>query len=497
MPDPTPPSFSPRRKWSIAFNVVFATIAVMLIVLGVNYISSRFLYKRFYLGSHTRIDLSPRTISLLRSITNHVDVTLYYDKSDPLYGDISALLKEYQAHTRQLSVKTVDYYLNPGEAQEIKLKYNLGSATNRDFVIFDSNGRRKFVDGGRLSDYHYDFLRSTNQDDPRININRKRIAFSGEMHFSSALFAVTQEKPLKAYFLVSHGEHSPNDTSDTQGYSKLADIFHRNYVATDTLNGLLGTNPVPADCNLLVIAGPRQEFDPIESDKISDYLEQGGRLFALFDVGSTNLQTGLEAILAKWNVRITHSIVRDPESANGGDGSAFLVSALARHEVMDPILGESMEMVLPRPIERIKAPSATSADEVQMTELAFSGTNSILADNPTGTPHPYPLMAAVEKSAAKGVATERGTTRMLIAGDSIFLNNQIIDVAANQDFADSAINWLLNRTELLAGIGSRPVREYRLLMSSKQVAEVKGILLGAIPGGILLFGGLVWLRRRK
>ncbi len=496
MLDPTRPSFSPRRKWSIAFNVVLATIAVVLIVLGVNYISSRFLYKRYYLGSQTRIDLSPRTISLLRSLTNQVDVTIYYNKEDPLYKDISALLKEYQARTRQLSVKTVDYYLDPGEAQEIKLKYNLGSATNRDFVIFDCNGRRKFVDGGRLTDYKYDVAPSTNRDDPRLNINRKRIAFSGELHFSSALFAVTQEKPLKAYFLVSHGERSPNDTSDIEGYSKLADIFHRNYVATDTLNGLLSTNPVPSDCNLLVIAGPRQKFEPAELSKISDYLDQGGRLFALFDVYSTNFQTGLESILAKWNLRVTHSTVRDPDYAIG-DGSAFSVSGLARHEITEPLLGQSLEIALPRPIERIKAPSATSAEQLQVAELAYSSTNSLLADNPSGSPHPYPLMAAVEKSAAKGVATERGNTRMLVTGDSLFLDNQIIDYRVNQDFADSAINWLLDRTELLAGIGSRPVKEYRLLMSSKQVAEVKGVLLGAIPGGILLFGGLVWLRRRK
>lgn len=495
-PTSSPPSFSPRRKWSIAFNVTLATIAVFLTLAAINYLSSQWFFKRIYLSSGTAVKLSPRTTSLLDSLTNDVQVTIYYDKSDPLYSDIRELLREYQAHTHKLAVRTVDYYLDPGAAQDIKIKYDLGSATNRDFIIFDCAGRKAFVDGSRLSAYRYEAEPKTNRDDPRIYVNRKRAAFNGEMHFTAALFAVSQSKPLKAYFLEGHGERSPNDTSDINGYSKLADIFHRNYVITDTLNTLLGTNSIPLDCNLLVIAGPEEELQTNELDKISQYLDEGGRLFALFDVFSTNRQTGLEKVLAKWNVRVSHSVVSDPDYAIG-DGKAIKVTALVNHDVTKSFLGSGLEVILPRPIERIKASSSSSVDEPQVTELAFSSTNSVLTDTPTAAPRPYPLITAIEKNGAKGVGSELGTTRMLIAGDSFFLNNQVIDAAKNQDFADSAVNWLLDRTTLLAGVGSRPVTEYRLFMASKQIGEVKGVLLGAIPGGILLMGGLVWLRRRK
>lgn len=496
MPSSSSPSFSPRRKWSIAFNVMLTSIAVFLIVAGVNYLGHRQpFFKRFYLSSNSRIRLSPKTVSLLHSLTNTVEAIVYYDKNEPLYGDIIELLKEYEAQTPKLTVRTVDYYADPGASQEVKLKFKLGTVTNRDFVIFSYADRAKFVDGNSLSDYHYDFERTANPDDQRLRVNQQRVAFSGEEHFSAAIFALTQSKPLKAYFLQGHGEPSPNDNSEITGYGKLADIFHRNYVVTATLDGLLGTNAIPSDCNLLVIAGPKTEFKTNELDKISQYLDQGGRLFVLFDVYSTTLDTGLENVLAKWNVRVSHSVVRDPADAVDSKGQALGVSIFAVHDVTQPILGKTLEMVLPRPIERIKPPSA--ADDLQMTELAFSGTNSTLADTPAGNPRAYPLIAAVERNAAKGIATERGTTRILVTGDALFLNNQIIDYSVNQDFADSAVNWLLNRTELLAGVGARPVREYRLALVRTQVTQIKEIMLGAIPGGILLFGGVVWLRRRK
>ncbi|HLX69476.1 MAG TPA: GldG family protein [Verrucomicrobiae bacterium] len=492
------PSFSPGRKWAIVFNVLLASAAVFLILIGVNYLSSRYFFKRFYVSADSHVQLSPRTISLLKSLTNTVDVTIYYDKNAPFYSDIAGLLREYEAHTRKLTVRTVDYYNDPGAAQDLKVKYSqLSSVTNRDFIIFDCDGRQKFVDGNSLSDYKATLVRSKDPSDPRLGVNKKRVHFTGEQNFSAALFAVTQPKPLKAYFLLGHGERSPEDTSDTDGYSKLADLFRRNYVQVSTLKGLLGTNPVPTDCNLLVIAGPRAEFETNELNKISQYLDQGGRLFALFDIFSTNRDTGLENILTKWNVQVSHSVVVDPDNFKNGDYRVLGLTVESSHDAIKSISGKMVEIIMPRPIERIKAPSPSALDELRVSELLSTGTNSFLSDNPSGGRRPYPVIAAVERNAAKGVATERGTTRMIIAGDSFFLANQVMAFSVNQDFADSALNWLLERTELLTGVGPTPVTEYRLMLLDKQVTALKGILLGGIPGGILLLGGVVWLRRRK
>jgi ABC-2 type transport system permease protein len=353
------------------------------------------------------------------------------------------------------------------------------------------------VDASSLDQYRYNWQPSTNENDSTMYINMKRIQFNGELLFTAKIYGLTQAKPLKAYFLKGHGERLLNDASDI-GCEKLAKVFNRNYVETQTLDNLFSTNSIPQDCSLLVIDGPRAEFQKIELDKISQYLDQGGRLFALFDQLSANHNIGLEEVLEKWNVRVTHGAVSDPKYAADDTGTSRAVSTLTLHDVMKPILGRQLIMFTPRPIEHIKRSSQAAADEPQVTELAFSSTNSFLADNPKGEQHQYPLIVAVEKSAPKGVVTdERGATRMLIAGDAYFLDNQIIGYAANDDFADAAVNWLLERTKFLEGVGPRPVSEYQLLLNTHQTNVVKWLMLGAIPGGILLFGSLVWLRRRK
>jgi hypothetical protein len=137
------------------------------------------------------------------------------------------------------------------------------------------------------------------------------------------------------------------------------------------------------------------------------------------------------------------------------------------------------------------------ADAPKVDELAFSSPQSTLMGDPAAPPRRYPLIVAIEQKAVPGVANTRGTTRMIVTGDSTFLDNQMIESGVNRDFAGYAANWLLDRTVLLEGIGPRPVTEFRLTMTRVQQTNVRWLLLGALPGGVLAFGWLVWLARRK
>ena len=489
---PTPPSFSRHRKWNIGLNVILSIVAVFAVVVGINYISSQFFSKRFHLSTRTRTELSPRTVSLLHSLTNQIHVTLYYDKENSLYNDVAALLNEYRQLNPKISVETVDYERDPGAAQKVKDKYKFNSPTEKNLVIFDCAGRPPYpVPGDALAQYTLEQMPS--EDAKKPEYRKKPIAFNGEVLFTSALLQVMNPQPLKAYFLQGHGEPKLDNTDDF-GVIKFAGILWQNYIRSEPLTTLLSTNTVPLDCNLLVIIGPRDPVPDIELDKIEQYLNQGGRLFVAFDAYSIRRETGLEKILSKWGVNVSQSIVKDPE--NSIEGQDVIVGNFANRPVVNALIGSRLHMILPRMIGKINLPSQT-ADLPKVEEIAFSGPHSFLVDDPNPQPRAFPLMVTVEKGAVKGVATERGSTRMIVVGDSIFLGNRQIDSAANRDFIGFAVNWLLDRTVLLEGVGPRPVVEYRLLMTKSQVQAAQWILLAGMPGAILLFGGLVWLRRRK
>jgi hypothetical protein len=64
-----------------------------------------------------------------------------------------------------------------------------------------------------------------------------------------------------------------------------------------------------------------------------------------------------------------------------------------------------------------------------------------------GPPRPtnYLLIAALEQ----GVINGRDGTRMVVAGDADFLDDQMIDSAANHYFASQTLDWLLQRPAAL------------------------------------------------
>jgi hypothetical protein len=483
------PSFSPSRRWKIGFDVVVRTFLVLAVVVMVNYLGAIF-FHRFYLSSQTQ-QLSTRTLSVVNSITNRVAVTVYYDKSDDWYPMIMALLNEYHTANPRISVKTVDYTLDAGEAEKIKAQYKLSSVKDKNLVIFDAGDNHvKIANGDELSQVKLEPVPNPSKPEFR----RKPVAFNGEMLFTAMLLAVENPKPLKAYFLQGHGEPSLSDSGD-QGYLKFGAILGENFVATEPLQ-LLGENPVPDDCNLLIIAGPRGAFSEAELRKIDQYLAQGGRLFMLFNYFSVKNPTGLEPILARWGVSVLADTVQEKEQGNTTSGSDVIINTFSDHPVVNPLTGLALQLILPRPVGAVDLQNPP-ADAPKVDELVSSSPQSTLMGDSTAAPRSYPLMVAVEQKSVPGVASTRGITRMVVAGDSFFLGNRQIESGANRDFAGYAVNWLLDRTVLLNGIGPRPVTEFRLTMTQAQQINVRWLLLGALPGAILLFGWLVWLARRK
>jgi len=485
------PSYSPGRKWRAGFSVVVGSIALLAIVVMVNFISRTDFFHRAFLSSQTRVQLSGQTLGLLKSITNDVKITLYYDKTDPMFNMISLLATEYRLANPKISIETVDYTRDTVTAQQVKAKYHLDAPTDKDLVIFDCDGHSKHVNGNALTETTLEAVDNEREREFR----RRPVAFKGEMMFSAMLLAVTSPQPLNAYYLAGHREWPVEKEDNEFDYQKFVSLVEQNYVRVRGLS-LLGTNEVPSDCNLLIIAGPRDIIPQAELDKIEGYLEAGGRLLALLDYASAERPVGLESLLAKWGVSVGRDAIKDPTQTYLGHDQDIVISGFAKHPVVNPLLLSGIHVIMPRPVGINKAASS-AADAPRVTELAFTSPNAVLVGKHDLPPTNYPVAVAVEKGAVPGTSTDLATTRILVVGDSYLFVNGMINNLANRDFASYAINWLLDRTQLLEGLGPSPVTERRLVMTRSQMKSAQWILLGGLPGAFLLLGGLVWLRRRN
>lgn len=493
------PSFSRGQRWLIWFNTILGVVAVLALVSMANYLASGY-FKRFQASANTRSELAPQTVALLQRLTNKVEVTIFFDRhsNEEIYGLTDALLKQYSYANPNITVETLDYIRSAGKAASLLSKYKLTTLKDKNFVVFDSGERSKVVYGNELYDYDLNSF-IADQSQPV-----RRESFKGELLFSSAIFSLTNPRQTKAYFVYGHGEHDPDNDSQPHGYAKFAAILKDETNVDWEKLSLLGTNEIPADCQLLIIAGPsRTQFLENELAKIETYLKQGRRLLVMLNNTANGNNSGIETILAKWNVGVANYVIEDKAHSPTGDDLTPTLNP--SHPILKSIVAAELSLyfVLPRTV--FKTTSTTpAADAPQVEILATTSTNAIgtlKSRNAVGqietrqSQGQFPIMAAVEHGSIKNVNT---ATRILVVGDSLCFDDELINTAANHDFANSAINWLVDRPQmLLAGLGARPIKEYKLVLTSTQMRKLQWILLAAMPGSVLLLGGLVWLRRRS
>lgn len=486
------------RRLSSGTQVFISTLAIVSIVVMVNYLSARH-FKRIDITASSQWKLSPLTLKFLNSLTNDVKVIVYFDKDNPAYGLTTSLLREYSAVNSAIKLEIVNPTTNPSEAERIKSRYKLGSSEGRDVVIFESKGQVKIVYANEVIDYELEPL-----EDSQREFRKKIIGFKGEAVFTSALIWVTQPRQLKAYFIQDHREHSPFSRDEIVGYSKFASLLSDMKLQPEPLS-LLGSAEIPADCSLLIAAAPLEPYTSDEIEKIDRYLNQGGRMLILLNNNSVNKVTGLEKMLVGWGVIVGDNIVLDPtRQVPGSRGLALSLNRFGLHVITEPLINSSIHLLMPRTVSAIKSASS-QPDAPKVVELLFTSEQGIVASeikdgvvqlNPGRVIRGcYPVAVAIEKGSVRGVT--RGSSRIVVVGDSFFLANQMIDTAGNRDFAMLAVNWLLDRTELLGGIGPRAVKEFKLLLTQPQLKNLRTLLLVVLPGSVLFIGLIVWVVRRK
>lgn len=490
---PSGPSFSVAQKWNLGLNSLLLLLSVLALVVMVNYLAARH-FTRFSWSSISQAQLSPRSLQVLSLVTNDLKVTLYYDKQEPLYDLCWALLRTYAFANPHLKITAIDY-TDPGAAQLAKLTYKLSDQV-ANVVIFECQGRTRLVYRHELSDLDARAMMAGQGTEAR------RTHFKGEMEFTSAILGVINPRQPKAYLLGKHGEHSVESDEGRSGYSKFGAVLRENSVKFESV--VLETmKEVPGDCNLLIIPGPSSSLLPETLEKIDNYLSQGGRAFILFQYPP--FSTGLERLLEKWGVSVGQNVVTDPKAVVKQND--MVISTYGTHPIVRPLHQYfALYLILPRTIEPLPRRGA-AADAPQVDPLFYSSKNGrVITDirrdfsahaNANDVITNVSLAVAVEKGGVRGVSAERGSTRLVVTGDSIFLANDNLDTEANHQFASQAINWLLARKEMLSDLGPRPIQEYKLTMTNGQETALRWILLGAMPGAVLALGFLVWLRRRR
>jgi len=477
-------SFSPTVRGAISRRVILAAVVATVCVVLANLLALRN-PAQIVLTQSADHSLSPLTKNVLRSLTNEVRVVVLFDRQADLFEPVKNLLTEYERTSPKLKLELIDIARDPTRAEAVQqeLKMSVNSPENR--VIFAANNTAKAISQSELS--ILDFSEFINTREAR------RTHFVGEQLFTSAIAAVTQGRQTKVGFVIGHGEHKASDTGGQWGYSKFANILQQKDLHLQEIP-LTGTNSIPADCRMLIVAGPRTPYSRDELAKLREFVGTGGSLFTLFNFYSLQRPTGLENFLADYDFEIGFNQVSDSKNEQSGQGGLLLVDDLGSHPITKPILGSRLQLLLPR---SVGFPEAENDESAPGSILAHSSDAGQAVGQIQGNKGSVEREGRIPLIAAKLHANDgQPSARLVVAGDSLFLGNSAIEAGANRDFASLAVNWLLEREHLLA-IAPRTVTEYRIELSRAEMTSVTWLLLLVLPGGTLGLGLLWWRRQMK
>lgn len=464
-----------RPKFSVnRFKTILLILGLGLILFDVNYLSHRF-NLRLDVTQEKLHTLNPETVGLVQSIKQNVKMTVLYVGLAPKY--LEDLLKEYSAHSKgRMTTEIIDPIVDIGYAAQFG---NMINGRESKLIVQSGNERK--------------------------DIDFSREVLTEEL-INNALMNVSRQKRL-AYFLKGHQEYEVEEEGDT-GLSKFVKILQmNNFDIAELVIGLNGQ--VPDNCDVLIVAGPKDELTEPEEQAINTYLEKGGDAFIMVEntvvtapdkslrKDQEDKNPSLNNILRKWGVEVALDIVVDLANHAGDDAGSPATKNYMTHRAIVKTLDYTF-YVRPRSIMMIKdrrptirlAPLVLTASETQ----SWGETNRALKvkfDEGIDRPGPVPIAFVISEPKDK---KKISATRLIVFTDADFLTNVYIDSYSNAEMGLNVVYWLTD-LDYQPLMGKKHIEVNRLDLTSQQKRQVIVVLV-FLPMLILMAGVMVWINKK-
>ena len=470
-----------------------ALAAAMLV--GVNWLGSRHWWRGDW--TKTRLySLSATTRKLVGGLTKPVRVTIFMDRDSRLYTPVTEILSRYRALSPKVEVEELDPKRNPARAEALVREFGIRQST----VVFRSGDRKKYVEEDRLADYDYSGMQ-TGRAAPEMK------AFKGEEAFTSAILAVTEDRTPHVYFSSGHGEASLDSSERGRGLAEAKQLLERDNLSVAKWESL-GKDAIPADADVLVVAGPRTAFLEPEAGALQKYLAAGGHVLLMMDPvlpapGSPPADLGLGKLLAGNGVKLGNDIVIDPANALPLVGAeTVFANHYGSHSIVRSLSGEGLPVILPlaRSVSKSDtAPPGTAVTTLVETspegwgETSLSNLEEQVKKDREDTAGPVSLAVAVGPGEEEKVPAKKG--RLVVVGNSRFAAGEGLQNAGNANLFLNSIHWLTGAAKQI-GIAPKTLEQASLALTRSQVRRIGLFSVLGLPALAVVLGVWVWYRRR-
>lgn len=321
---------------------------------------------------------------------------------------------------------------------------------------------------------------------------QRKVVGADEERLTNAIYQLIDSRRKTIYFTEGHGEKWRN-----QGGNQLRQALEEENYQVASLS-LVKTSKIPDDASCLVIAGPRTHFFQHEIEQLEAYMQHGGSLVILLDPYHDG---GLDSFLRAYNIQLPEMSIVDTIAKLPNGGELFpVVSKYSSHPITR-YLSQLTFFPVARPVELSEPlPETLSADVLAKTEISAWGESdrkSLTDGKPVFDPDSDkagPLNIGVTMKISR--QDKRQSSRLVIFGDSDFIEDSYFFMAGNRDLALNTLAWASAREGYIT-IRSREGSFTPIILSQLQQRTVFWLSLCLMPGIVVIAGVWVQLRWKK
>lgn len=449
-----------RRVVAASDTALTASLLVGVLVIG-NVLAFKYGGRSIDFTRDRSFSLAPLTIHQLKALDRPASFTLVFGESrlaGRQLGRIRELLELFRAENPgKIKVDSINPFGDPRRFEELrKVVPELAVAEGGAVIVEVGEGNsasRALVRNKELF--------------PEVpgDPDRREATFQGEDALIAALSRLRENKGGRIAFITGHGEPNLHDADPSRPGLGVLRGRLESFGAKIVVRSLV-SDPIPADVELAILAGPTRPFQPQELDRLRSYVEGGGRLLVLLGWGRDEKdRTGLEDWLKGFDVEIGPGLVLDRtyKFANNPAEVYGLNLGDLRHPIIASMPNEPVILPYATPVTPAARPANVGVSAV--TILRSSPVSWVRTDPTIRDPNRAKGEAAGPASVAVAVAdrpkqgsdpgsgSASGNPRMVVIGSRFAADNVLAPY--NTNFLLNAINWLRGREDQRGAIPAR------------------------------------------
>lgn len=508
-----------RSRWQVTAR--YAGVFALALVIG--YITSMPGFIGYYDATRSNSQtLTPAMQQIIRKMDGPLEVTSYINLVDGLYrvgqpdqrNQDMDRWEEYLRFKPDIHFKYVYYYDEPGEEQQLYKQYpgktlqqiaeQMAYSYKTDISNFKTPAAiKRIVDLKPEGNRYVMQLRYKGQT-TFLRLFDDTELFPSETETGAAIKRLTGDVPV-IMFAQGQLERNKDKMGDKDYELFINQKRSRNALVnqgfnTDTISPEY--RDIPSNIAVLVIADPKMPFQPLALARLQAYMNRGGNLLI---AGEPGKQDVLNPLLQPLGVQLTNGMIVQKSKDFAPDMATPLLTdtAAAWSKALRQDFKDSIGVTMPG----VAGLTYNSNGPFHVTPLLMTNPDiswlkkgQFTADSTNLT---YNAGAGDERKAwPTALALTRDVNgrqqRVVVTGDADFLSNAELRrySFANSDFNIQLFSWFTYRKYPINTERPEPQDNW-LYLNYKSYSLLKTMLLGVLPGILVIFAAILLIRRKR